>query len=257
MVQQIDPLITDTLDCLEENIFIIDLEYKVSWMNQSAQSFIENIKSFLKLEKAEDLIGTSISRFHKNPSYQINLLEKGEFPIDMQLNLFNRFVARLVVKEFIVKGEKKGYLLTWRDITEIEKEKEKTQALIDELSAPILQTIAENTLLVPLVGELSIERMERLTSKLLNECLKNQAEFVLLDFSGVTTLADSNLGQEVQKLTSAVELMGATVLYCGFSTEMVKDMVDLGIQTNQLSFVSFRNAIRYVVAKQGYRLEKA
>jgi anti-anti-sigma regulatory factor len=98
--------------------------------------------------------------------------------------------------------------------------------------------------------------MERLTSKLLNKCLKHQAEYVLLDFSGVTTLADSDIGQEVQKLTSAVELMGATVLYCGFSTEMVKDMVDLGVKTNQLSFVSFRNAIQYVVSKLGYRLEK-
>ena len=253
---QLESVITETLDCLDENIFIIDLDYRVSWMNQKAHTFIDNIKSYLKFEKAEDLIGTSISRFHKNPSYQINLLEKGDFPIDMQLNLFNRFVARLVVKAFIVRGEKIGYILNWRDITEIEKEKEKTQAMIDELSAPILQTFVENTLLVPLVGELSIERMERLTSKLLNECLKNQADYVLLDFSGVTTLADSDLGQEVQKLASAVELMGATVLYCGFTTEMVKDMVNLGITTNQLSFVSFRNAIRYVVTKLGYRLEK-
>ncbi|WNB92862.1 hypothetical protein [Bacillus sp. NEB1478] len=256
MVLQLESVITETLDCLDENIFIIDLEYRISWMNQSAYTFIDNIKSYLKFEKAEDLIGTSISRFHKNPDYQINLLENGDFPIDMQLNLFNRFVARLVVKAFIIRGEKIGYILNWRDITEIEIEKEKTQALIDELSAPILPTVAENTLLVPLVGELSIERMERLTSKLLNACLKNQAEYVLLDFSGVTTLADSDLGQEVQKLTSAVELMGATVLYCGFTTEMVKDMVDLGIKTNQLSFVSFRNAILYVIAKLGYRLEK-
>jgi anti-anti-sigma regulatory factor len=256
MVQLTEPLITDTLECLDENIFIIDLEYRVAWMNQSAQIFIENIKSYLKLEKAEDLIGTSISRFHKNPSYQEELLEKGDFPIDMKLNLFNRFVARLIVKALIVRGEKIGYLLTWRDVTEIEIEKEKNQALIDELSTPILPTIVENTLLVPLIGELSIERMERMTTKLLNECLNHSAEYVLLDFSGVTTLVDSHLGQEVQKLTSAVELMGATVLYCGFSTEMVKAMVDFDMKTDQLSFVSFRSAMRYVAAKIGYRLEK-
>jgi rsbT co-antagonist protein RsbR len=51
------------------------------------------------LDRAEDLIGTPIARFHKNPSYQEEMLQKGDFPIDMQLILFNKFVARLVVKE--------------------------------------------------------------------------------------------------------------------------------------------------------------
>ncbi|MBY6036799.1 hypothetical protein KUV80_09045 [Fictibacillus nanhaiensis] len=256
MGNQLDVAITDTLDCLEENLFIIDLDYHVAWMNGSAKIFIDTIKPYLKLDHAEDLIGTPIARFHKDPSFQEEMLEKGNFPIDMQLVLFNRFVARLVVKELIVKGEKIGYLLTWKDITEREKEKEKTRALIHELSAPILPTVAENSLLVPLVGELSIERMENVTTKLLNECLKNQAEYVLIDFSGVTTIEDPELGHEIQKLTSTVELMGAKVLYCGFTQDMVKNIVTLGIKTNQLSFVSFRSAIRYVVSELGYRFEK-
>jgi anti-anti-sigma regulatory factor len=251
MVHQLDKTVTDTLECLEENIFLIDLNYQISWMNKPAKAFIEAIKSYFKIDKAEDLIGTPIARFHKNPSYQEGLLQNGEFPIDMQLNLFNRFVARLVVKELIVDEKKLGYILTWKDITERIKEKEKTEALINELSTPILPTIAEHTLLVPLIGELTIERIDTLTSKLLNECLNNQAEFVILDFSGVTTVEESELGQEIQKLTSAVELMGAQVLYCGFTRDMVKNMVNLGIQTNQLSFVSFRYAIRYVVSKLG------
>lgn len=251
MVYQLEDTITDTLNCLEDNIFIIDLEYKVAWMNGSAKEFIETITSYLRLETAEDLIGTSIARFHKNPSYQEEMLQKGEFPIDMQLVLFNKFVARLVVKELVVKEQKLGFILTWKDITEREKEKEKTKALINELSTPILPTIAENTLLVPLIGELTLERMENLTTKLLNECLNYHAEYVIVDFSGITTLEDKDLGREIQKLTTTVELMGAEVLYCGFKQDMVKNMVALGIHTEQKSFVSFRNAIRYVVSKLG------
>jgi rsbT co-antagonist protein RsbR len=256
MVQKLEAAITDTLSCLEENIFIIDLDYQITWMNGAAENFIDTIKSYLKLKEARDIIGISISKFHKNPSYQEALLKKGDFPIDMQLVLFKKFVARLVVKELIVKNEKIGYILLWKDITEIEKEKEKTQALIDELSTPILPTIMEHTLLVPLVGELSLERLERLTAKLLNECLKKQAEYVLLDFSGATTFVDTDLGFEVEKLTRSVELMGAKVLFCGFTKDMVKNMVNLDIKTDQLSFVSFQAAIRYVVTEMGYRLEK-
>lgn len=73
---------------------------------------------------------------------------------------------------------------------------------------------------------------------------------MIIDFSGVTTLTDSELGIEIQKLTDAIKLMGADVLYCGFPKEMVKNMVSFGVHTNQLSFVSFRNAIRYVVSEQ-------
>lgn len=251
MVYQLEDTITDTLNCLEENIFVIDSDYHVAWMNDSAKVFIESIKTYLRLDKAEDLLGTPIARFHKDPSYQEEMLQKGEFPIEMQLILFNTFVARLVVTELIVKGQKRGFILTWKDITEREKEKEQAKALINELSTPILPTVEENTLLVPLIGELTLERMENLTTKLLNECLNYHAEYVIIDFSGITTVDDPDLGQEIQKLTATVELMGAEVLYCGFNQDMVKNMVALGIHTNQKSFVSFRNAIRYVVSKIG------
>ncbi|MCM3731384.1 STAS domain-containing protein [Fictibacillus nanhaiensis] len=256
MKHQLENTVTDTLNCLEENIFFIDVEYKIAWMNKAAEEFIESVKSFFKLDRAEDLIGTPIARFHKNPSYQEEMLQKGDFPIDMQLILFNKFVARLVVKELVIREQKLGFILIWKDITEREKEKEKTKALINELSTPILPTFAEHTLLVPLIGELTLERMENLTSKLLNECLNYQAEYVLLDFSGVTTVENLDLEREIQNLASAVELMGAEVIFCGFTTNMVKNLVHLGINANQRSFVSFRNAMRYVVSKLGYPYEK-
>jgi rsbT co-antagonist protein RsbR len=50
--------------------------------------------------------------------------------------------------------------------------------------------------------------------------------------------------------------MGAKVIYCGFPKDMVKNLVNLGVKTDQLSFVSFRTAIRYVVTEMGYKLEK-
>ncbi|MCM3718221.1 hypothetical protein [Fictibacillus phosphorivorans] len=251
MVYHLEDTITDTLQCLEENIFIIDLDYKISWMNDSAKEFIDSLKAYFKLEKADDLIGMPMARFHKNPSYQEEMLQKGDFPIDMQLVLFNKFIARLIVTELIVRGERRGYILTWRDVTEREKEKERTKAIINELSTPILPTIAENTLLVPLIGELTLERMKNLTSKLLKECLNFHAEYVIVDFSGIRTVEDPDIGYEIQKLTSTVELMGAEVLYCGFKQDMVKNMVTLGIDTNQKNFVSFHYAIRYVASKLG------
>lgn len=254
MAYQLEETIKDTLNCLEENIFFIDLDFRVGWMNEAGKKLIDSIKAYLKLERAEDLIGTPIGWFHKNPSYQEEMLQRGDFPIDMQIVLFNTFVTRLMVKELVVRGQELGYLLTWKDITEREKEKEKTKALINELSTPILKTIADHTLLVPLIGELTIERMETLTSKLLDECLSSQADYVIIDFSGVTHLQDTEAGHEIQKLTDSIQLMGAEVLYCGFPKEMVKNMVSLGVETNQLSFVSFRNAIRYVVSRLGNRI---
>ncbi|MFC0236269.1 STAS domain-containing protein [Fictibacillus phosphorivorans] len=248
MAYELEETVKDTLNCLDENIFYIDQDFHISWMNNSSKNLIEMMKTYLKIESAEDILGLPIRSFHKS-SFQEELLKKGEFPIDMQIVLFNRFVARLIVKELILQNQKRGYLLTWKDITEREQEKEKTKELINELATPILQTIADHTLLVPLIGELTLERLETLTTKLLKECLNNGADYVILDFSGVTTITDPELGHEIQKLTDAIKLMGADVLYCGFPKEMVKNMVSLGVHTNQRSFVSFRNAIRYVVSE--------
>ncbi len=248
MAYELEETVKDTLNCLDENIFYIDQDFHISWMNNSSKNLIGMMKTYLKIESAEDILGLPIRSFHKS-SFQEELLKKGEFPIDMQIVLFNRFVARLIVKELILQNQKRGYLLTWKDITEREQEKEKTKELINELATPILQTIADHTLLVPLIGELTLERLETLTTKLLKECLNNGADYVILDFSGVTTITDPELGHEIQKLTDAIKLMGADVLYCGFPKEMVKNMVSLGVHTNQRSFVSFRNAIRYVVSE--------
>lgn len=248
MAYELEETVKDTLNCLDENIFYIDQDFHISWMNNSSKNLIGMMKTYLKIESTEDILGLPIRSFHKS-SFQEELLKKGEFPIDMQIVLFNRFVARLIVKELILQNQKRGYLLTWKDITEREQEKEKTKELINELATPILQTIADHTLLVPLIGELTLERLETLTTKLLKECLNNGADYVILDFSGVTTITDPELGHEIQKLTDAIKLMGADVLYCGFPKEMVKNMVSLGVHTNQRSFVSFRNAIRYVVSE--------
>ncbi|MED1862230.1 STAS domain-containing protein [Fictibacillus nanhaiensis] len=249
MAYELEESVKDTLNCLEENIFYIDQDLHISWMNNNSKKLIEMMKTYLKIETAEDILGLHIGSFHKS-SFQEDLLKKGEFPIEMQIILFNRFVARLIVKELIVQNQNRGFLLTWKDITEREQERERTKELLNELATPILQTIADHTLLVPLIGELTLERLETLTTKLLKECLNNGADYVILDFSGVTSITDSELEHEIQKLTDAIKLMGADVLYCGFPKEMVKDMVSLGVHTNQLSFVSFRYAIRYVVSKQ-------
>ncbi|KZE67819.1 hypothetical protein AWM68_18815 [Fictibacillus phosphorivorans] len=244
MTDQLDGSVKDTLNCLEENIFFIDLDLRIAWMNRSANKLIET----LKVHFGEKILGTPLSTFIKNSFHKDELL-KGKFPIDVELVLFDTFAARFILNELVVKGKKLGYLLTWKDVTEREKEKERMKAMLAEWSTPILQTVAEHTLLVPLIGELTLERLETLATKLLNECLKNETEYVILDFSGATTIKDNNLGQDIQKLTNSIELMGAKVLYCGFPKDMVKNMVSLGVHTNQQTFVSFRNAIRYVVAE--------
>jgi rsbT co-antagonist protein RsbR len=47
MKHQLENTVTDTLNCLEENIFFIDLEYKIAWMNKAAEEFIESVNHIL------------------------------------------------------------------------------------------------------------------------------------------------------------------------------------------------------------------
>jgi anti-anti-sigma regulatory factor len=238
------------LNTIGENIFIADLDFTIVWINDYANELIERLRPFLHIQSKEDLIGVNMRRFHpQNGKKQEHVLENGPFPYETNINLFNKYSARIVVNPFVVNEKKKGYVLTWKDVTNYEQQ-------IQELHTPIIETTADDVMLIPLVGTLTQERIRTMKDKILEESVEKQAKYIIIDFTGITKLQDLYSLDELRHLTQALRLVGAHVLYTGFSVELAQKLVKQNISIDAKTFGNLKQAFYYIWDKKGYKLIK-
>lgn len=93
-----------------------------------------------------------------------------------------------------------------------------------ELSTPVLQ-IAPRLLLVPIIGELTEDRLTTLTSRVLAHVRDARARRVILDLTGLAH-ADPHAASVLAQLVSACRLMGAHVVVSGISSEVASSIVE-------------------------------
>ncbi|UTR13431.1 PAS domain-containing protein [Salipaludibacillus sp. LMS25] len=121
------------LEAIGENIFIVDTELDIVWVNQYATRLITKLNNFLPIDSKEDMIGKNIAMFHAeeaaNPK---KVLSEGPFPYKKQINLFNRYTANIIINPLYKDDMIKGYVLTWKDVTSYEKKLTDIKEAMDE-----------------------------------------------------------------------------------------------------------------------------
>jgi PAS domain S-box-containing protein len=115
-----------------------------------------------------------------------------------------------------------------RDITE----RKRQEALVRQLSAPVLQ-VREQVLLLPLVGVVDEERAALLRDRLLHAIRADRARAVVIDVTGAA-MVDAQVGQELLHIAEASRLLGAKVILTGVSTEVAQTFVKLGVEMDKL-----------------------
>jgi len=144
----------------------------------------------------------------------------------------------------------------------LQKENEHLHKMVRELSTPIIPSIIPETILVPLVGALSRQRIVTLREKILFAIHDQQAENVIIDFTGITRLDISEIGYGeigslIEDLTSALKLVGAETLYVGFSTELAKELIQSNVNFSSLkTFASFRMGLQHLMDQKGLTFTK-
>jgi rsbT co-antagonist protein RsbR len=93
-----------------------------------------------------------------------------------------------------------------------------------ELSTPVLQ-IAPRLLLVPIIGELTEDRLTSLTSRVLAHVRDARARRLILDLTGLAH-ADSRAASVLGQLVAACRLMGTQVVVSGISSEVATSIVE-------------------------------
>ncbi|MDG5472578.1 STAS domain-containing protein [Jeotgalibacillus sp. ET6] len=137
------------------------------------------------------------------------------------------------------------------------------ESIIEDLSAPIISSIIPDTILVPLLGQLSDYRFNHIQTKILQGCVNRQIEHAIIDFTGLSYEdLDENgfalLSRQIDDLTVALQLMGIEALYVGFSPVLIQRMVEHGqinLATIQ-AFSNFRSALQHLMNKKGLIFEK-
>lgn len=125
-----------------------------------------------------------------------------------------------------------------RDISEqqrMEEERAKLQqqvidaqrAALRELSTPLIP-IADNTVVMPLIGAIDGTRAQLIMEILLEGIAQHQAEIAILDITGVQVV-DTQVADALIRVAQAVKLLGTQVVLTGIQPQIAQTLVHLGI----------------------------
>lgn len=95
------------------------------------------------------------------------------------------------------------------------------------ISTPIV-SLSQNIAILPLIGEIDIERAEILLESTLNKCSELGNTVLIVDLSGVAII-DTFVANKLFMLTSSLKLIGVTPIITGIRPGNAVAMLNLGI----------------------------
>lgn len=134
------------------------------------------------------------------------------------------------------KDAEREAALAREQATELEQQTREQQRLLElvtELETPVV-TIAENVLLMPVIGALDKRRAEGITRRLLTEVSERRSKLVILDMAGLNNV-DTATAQEIYRLISAVRLLGCKVTITSISSAVAIALTHLGIDMDSFN----------------------
>lgn len=120
-------------------------------------------------------------------------------------------------------------------VEERERVIQEQQQAIRELSTPVLQ-LREHLLILPIIGALDSARARQLTEQLLGSIQENRARVVVIDITGVARV-DRAVANHLVQTVEAAQLMGASAILTGLSSEIAQTLVDLGVDLSMMKTV--------------------
>jgi rsbT co-antagonist protein RsbR len=126
-------------------------------------------------------------------------------------------------------GEVVGVLGTYINITARKRAEAMISAqaeALTELSTPLMP-IADNVIVMPLVGAIDSRRAQQIMEVLLEGISEQQAETAILDITGVKVV-DTQVASALLRTAQAAQLLGAQVVLTGISSEVAQALVHLG-----------------------------
>lgn len=101
-----------------------------------------------------------------------------------------------------------------------------------EFSAPVVP-IADKVAILPLVGDLEIDRARYILEKTLTAANRLKISVLVIDLSGVVRV-DAMVAQQLIKIAQALNMVGVKAILTGIRSEIALTLTQLGIDTRSL-----------------------
>lgn len=127
-------------------------------------------------------------------------------------------------------------------------------ASIEALAVPLIP-VADDVIVLPLVGELDPERMQRVRATLIEGIHEYKARCAIIDITGILSL-DSVVASALGRAASGARMLGAEIVITGMRPEIAKELADLDIRMDGVVIRrSLQSGISYAetLASRSYR----
>lgn len=127
--------------------------------------------------------------------------------------------------------------------------------LIQDLSAPVIPVL-DKIIVIPMISRYDHKRSQDLLQKALYGLKEYQAEYLLLDLTGLTQVSEETIDL-LHKLVRSVSLLGGTCILVGVSPAVSTHIVEAHYDTKGIiSFSTLRHGIYYALAQENLQILK-
>ncbi len=115
------------IDGCQSAMIMVDRDFNVTYMNDASQALLSKyqteFKQFWPQFDANNMVGSNIDMFHKNPAHQRNMLaDPSNLPHKTDITIGELKFELNVSAQMDAKGNYIGNTLEWQDVTEIRKQ---------------------------------------------------------------------------------------------------------------------------------------
>jgi len=145
------------------NVLMADRNLNIVFVNPASLNTLRKLERYLPV-KPENVLGSNIDIFHKNPAYQRRILANDQnLPVRAKINIGPELADLLVTGIYDANKNYLGPMVTWELITEQEKlrlEQARIQSIIE--NAPTNVLLADRDLNITYVNPASLSTLRKL-----------------------------------------------------------------------------------------------
>ena len=122
-------------------------------------------------------------------------------------------------------------------------------ALLADLSTPLIP-VADGIVVLPLIGALDSQRIQRVLATLLEGVTTHRAHAAIIDITGVPVV-DTQVANALIQAAQAVKLLGAQVVLTGVRPEVAQTLVGLGVDLSSIvTHSTLQSGIAYALRER-------
>ena len=134
------------LDNATNNIMLLDLDYRIIYMNRAMQNFLEDVETDFRLVipdfSADDMMGTCIDKLHNDPDKLRKMLSSPDTARTTDFPVGAREIHLAASPVLDEQGERTGIMVEWSDRTQRNAIEREMQSIVNSaLSGNLTQRI--------------------------------------------------------------------------------------------------------------------